>query len=148
MLEVQAMAQPRRKPGREAEIRRLVNGQLPDLIEWMIGQSKGYSAISMMERIYRDPGRSTKLEHRALHGWPPRRLQVINRAFESLPRLSRAALMFKYGLLRLDDGAPITDNDRADAMGLTVRDWDVLIARSRDLLCDAFRRIDKAAGKT
>lgn len=120
----------------EGHARRLAMAQLPEVVEWLLSQEDGYQRISVVERILRDPGFATVRDHKALHQWPPARLQVTHSAFIRLPRMSQRAFLLRYGWYRHPDGAEVTELDRADQMRLSVRAWRRLLTRSRDLLVD------------
>lgn len=125
----------------EGHARRLAMAQLPEVVEWLLTQGEGYPSISVVERILRDPGFATVRDHRALHQWPPARLQVTHSAFIRLPRMSQRALLLRYGWYRHHDGREVTEQDRADETGVSVRAWRRLLGRSRDLLVEEVRAI-------
>lgn len=117
-----------------AYARRVIASELPDLVDWLLEQPSGYPCLNVLERILREPGRTNVAGHRILHRWPPRRLQQINQAFSRIERFGQVVILVKYGFMRLDDGAPATDRDRADAVGLTLRDFDTCLARAKEAI--------------
>lgn len=117
-----------------AYARRVIASELPDLVDWLLEQPSGYPCLNVLERILREPGHTNVAGHKILHRWPPRRLQQINQAFSRIERFAQVVIKVKYGFLRLDDGTPATDRDRADAVGLTLRDFDTCLARAKEAI--------------
>lgn len=120
---------------------RIVNGQLPELIEWLNTQNDGYPTVSILFKALREPGRTNRRGHQILHEIPPNRLKLVHSAFIKLPRMAQQGFHLKHGWLRHSDGTEVSDKQRAEKMGISVRAWYVLISRARALMCDEIRGV-------
>ena len=130
----------RRRPSPRHAMR-IVTNQIPELIEWLNTQHDGYPTVSILFKALREPGRTGRPGHQILHEIPPARLQLVHGAFIRLPRMAQQGFYLKHGWLRHEDGSEVSDKERAEKMGISVRAWYVLISRARTLMCDEIRGV-------
>lgn len=95
----------------------------------------GYYGINVVEKILRDPGRSTKgSQHRVL--WWPRnkRTAKISKLMHQIDVVSQICLIVAHGGLLKDDGNVFTKHDLAKSSSVNVRRFNGLVKNAKSKL--------------
>ena len=81
------------------------------------------SGINVVERILRDPGRSTDTSPHRVHWWPKnRRLAKMSRLMHRIDKTSQICLIIDAGVIRHDDGTVFKAKDLKNCSSLSVTD--------------------------
>ena len=118
----------------------MVRDQLPRVIDWLLEQPSGWPSASVIHRVLMDPGRGSYSGHRVLAHRPPARIAQVHDAYRLLMPMGQRALWLRYAWLRHTDGTEVTHQDRAAAMGLSVRSYERLLGRARETMVQTVKR--------
>ena len=105
----------------------------------------GYSAISVVERLLRDPGFATGgAQHRVLW-WPRnRRVARVSKAFHYLTPIERIILIIHYGGIRNDDQTIFKKEDLAKCSSIGLRKFNRIqkLAKNKiQVILDSYNKI-------
>ena len=83
----------------------------------------GLSGINVVERILKDPGRSTDTSPHRVHWWPKnKRLAKISQLMHRIDKTSQICLIIDAGVIFHDDGRVFKPKDLKACLSLTVTD--------------------------
>ena len=96
----------------------------------------GYSGINIVERILRDPGRSTKgSRHKVL--WWPRNYRVgrVSRAMHQIPVMSQLCLIVEFGkIVKPENGQVLEKHEFSINYGFGARKFDRYVRKAKNKL--------------
>ena len=104
----------------------------------------GFSGINAVERILRDPGRSTKGSNHFVHWWPKnRRISRISKAMHQIDKISQICLIVSAGCImkETEKGKTVfTEKDLKNKSSLTVEEIRERVTVSKRRLAEILRR--------
>lgn len=117
-----------------------IDARLIDMFEWLMRQSEGWQSENFTYRMWQSPGvTSGHRGHRILHETVPNRLRQVHEAYVLLMPFGQQALAYRFAWLRHEDGRVVTNRERAEKMGVSMRSWDRLLARAKGQLLETMK---------
>lgn len=99
-----------------------------DIQEWaqsivVDADRSGLSGINVVERILKDPGRSTDTSPHRVHWWPKnRRIAKVSQLMHRIDKTSQICLIIDAGVIFHDDGKVFKPKDLKNCSSLSVTD--------------------------